>query len=121
MTESTRARTGATSISPRRLEDYALIGDTASAALVGRDGSIDWFCAPRFDSAACFASLLGTNDNGHWSIRPTGDHCRRPAAIRSETLILETEFQTPNGRVRLIDFMVPEHAMAPYRQNRRGS
>jgi GH15 family glucan-1,4-alpha-glucosidase len=108
MTEPTQAYPGATSISVRRLEDYALIGDTASAALVGRHGSIDWFCAPRFDSAACFASLLGTDENGHWSIRPRGDQWKASRRYRPETLILETEFHGPNGHVRLIDFMAPE-------------
>ena len=91
-----------------RIEDYALIGDTTTAALVGRDGSLDWFCAPRFDSGACFASLLGTNDNGHWSIHPKGTSRRVTRRYREETLILETEFETADGRVRLIDFMPPD-------------
>ncbi len=92
------------------IEDYALIGNCLSAALVSRFGSIDWLCWPRFDSAACFAALLGTHDNGRWQLFPA----TRPFAItrryRPDTLILETEFTTPEGRVALIDFMVPEKA-----------
>ncbi len=91
-----------------RVEDYALIGDTSTAGLVGRDGSIDWFCAPRFDSSACFSSLLGTDKNGHWSIRPKGSDWKVSRSYRGETLILETEFKTAEGRVRVIDFMSPE-------------
>ncbi|MGV9307332.1 glycoside hydrolase family 15 protein [Nonomuraea sp. NPDC004354] len=90
-----------------RIEDYALIGDMQSAALVARDGSIDWLCLPRFDSPACFAALLGKESNGHWWLGPTG----RPAAdrrrYRGETLILESEYDTPTGTVRVIDFMPP--------------
>ena len=91
-----------------RIEDYALIGDCQSAALVGRDGSIDWLCWPRFDSPACFAALLGTAQNGRWKISPAGVHPDGPAArrrYRPETLILETEFETGEGAVTLIDFM----------------
>jgi GH15 family glucan-1,4-alpha-glucosidase len=88
-----------------QIEDYALIGNTRTAALVGRNGSIDWFGAPRFDSPACFAALLGTHDNGHWQIAPR----QRVRAIRRRyrdaTLILETEFETAGGRVRLTDCM----------------
>ncbi|WP_113704586.1 glycoside hydrolase family 15 protein [Nonomuraea lactucae] len=90
-----------------RIEDYALIGDMQSAALVGRDGSIDWLCLPRFDSPACFAALLGNERNGHWWLGPTG---RRPATrrrYRPDTLILESEWDTPTGTVRVIDFMPP--------------
>ncbi|MEV4836690.1 glycoside hydrolase family 15 protein [Nonomuraea sp. NPDC049486] len=90
-----------------RIEDYALIGDMQSAALVGRDGSIDWLCLPRFDSPACFAALLGNDRNGHWWLGPTG---RRPAdrrRYRPDTLILESEWDTPTGTVRVIDFMPP--------------
>jgi len=92
----------------RRIEDYALIGDTTTAALVSRSGSIDWFCTPRFDSEACFAALLGTDGNGHWSIRPRSTGGRVTRSYRGETLVLETEFDTEDGRVRLIDFMTPE-------------
>ena len=88
-----------------KIEDYALIGDCHSAALVGRNGSIDWLCWPRFDSAACFAALLGTEKNGHWSIRPSqGDFSVR-RQYRGDTLILETEFETPEGAVTVVDFM----------------
>src|SRR3990172_9444288 len=92
----------------QRIEDYALIGDTNTAALVSRDGSIDWFCAPRFDSPACLASLLGDEGNGHWSIRPAGEATRVSRRYRGETLVLETEFVTRSGTARLVDFMPPE-------------
>jgi len=90
-----------------RIEDYALIGDLQTAALVGRDGSIDWCCFPRFDSGACFAALLGTPDNGRWLVAPTAPvtHCSR--RYRHDTLVLETLLETPDGSVRLIDFMPP--------------
>jgi len=89
------------------LEDYGLIGDLQTAALVERDGSIDWLCLPRFDSGAIFASLLGGDEHGHWSIRPVEPH--RPAGrrYRPDTLVLETELETERGLVRLIDFMPP--------------
>jgi GH15 family glucan-1,4-alpha-glucosidase len=95
-------------VRPPRIEDYALIGDTNTAALVGRDGSIDWFCSPRFDSPACLASLLGDEGNGHWSISPAGGASRVSRRYRGETLILETEFATRDGTARVIDFMPPE-------------
>lgn len=90
---------------PSRIEDYALIGDCQTAALVGRDGSIDWLCFPRFDSAACFAALLGRPENGRWLLAPAEHvrHTRR--AYRDRTLILETEFETDGGVVAVIDFM----------------
>ncbi|HYL89483.1 MAG TPA: glycoside hydrolase family 15 protein [Burkholderiales bacterium] len=87
-----------------KIEDYALIGDCHSAALVGRDGSIDWLCWPRFDSAACFAALLGTREHGRWQIAPSGEY-RAKRAYRDDTLILETQFETAEGRATLIDFM----------------
>lgn len=90
-----------------RIEDYALIGDCKTAALVGRDGSIDWLCWPRFDSAACFAALLGTTENGRWSIAPTQPALRVTRRYRPGTLILETEFETGTGRAAVIDFMPP--------------
>ena len=88
-----------------RIEDYALIGDCHTAALVGRDGSIDWLCFPRFDSAACFASLLGTPDHGRWLIAPAGEIQHIHRRYRPGTLVLETEYRTDGGAVRLIDFM----------------
>ncbi len=87
------------------IEDYALIGDCHTAALVGRDGSIDWLCLPRFDSGACFAALLGGAEHGRWLISP-GEGARSVRrAYRDGTLILETDFETADGAVRLIDFM----------------
>ncbi len=89
----------------RRIEDYALIGDTHTVALVGRDGSIDWLCVPRIDSAACFAALLGDADNGRWLLAPEGEVRATRRRYRGDTLILETEFETPTGAVAVIDFM----------------
>jgi GH15 family glucan-1,4-alpha-glucosidase len=90
-----------------RIEDYAVIGDCKTAALVGRDGSIDWLCWPRFDSAACFAALLGTTENGRWLLAPK---CP-PLAVKRRylpgTLVLETEFQTETGSAAVVDFMPP--------------
>ncbi len=88
-----------------RVEDYAIIGDCKTAALVGRDGSIDWLCWPRFDSAACFAALLGTPEHGRWLIAPADMGARATRHYRDGTLILETDFETPDGAVTLIDFM----------------
>src|SRR3982074_1522974 len=90
-----------------RLEDYGLIGDTQTAALVGRDGSIDWLCLPRFDSGACFAALLGRPDHGRWRPPPTGPLTAQRRRYRSNTLILETEYETAGGAVRVLDFMPP--------------
>ena len=90
-----------------RIEDYALIGDTHTAALVGRDGSIDWLCLPRFDSGACFAALLGHERHGRWVLSPVGEVRRVRRRYRPGTLILETEFETEDGVLRLIDFMTP--------------
>ena len=90
-----------------RIEDYALIGDCHTAALVGRDGSIDWLCWPRFDSAACFAALLGEVDNGRWLIAPKDSTLGTQRRYRPGTLILETEFQTETGRAMIVDFMIP--------------
>ena len=92
---------------PRRLEDYALLGDTRTAALVHRTGSVDWLCLPRFDSPAVFAALLGTNENGRWelgTVQTVVNHQRR---YRGETMVLDTEITTPTGSVRVTDFMVP--------------
>jgi GH15 family glucan-1,4-alpha-glucosidase len=90
-----------------RIEDYALIGDCKTAALVGRDGSIDWLCWPRFDSAACFAALLGEADNGRWLIAPKHPPLGVSRRYRPGTLVLETEFQTETGSAAVIDFMPP--------------
>ncbi len=88
-----------------RIEDYALIGDLQTGALVARDGSIDWLCLPRFDSPACFAALLGTNDNGRWKIAPTGEVRNVRRRYRGDSLILETDFECSTGTVRIIDYM----------------
>jgi GH15 family glucan-1,4-alpha-glucosidase len=87
-----------------RIEDYAMIGDCQTAALVSRDGSIDWFCAPRFDSEACFAALLGSPEHGRWSIAPR-TKARITRRYRTDTLVLETQFETADGAATLIDFM----------------
>jgi GH15 family glucan-1,4-alpha-glucosidase len=94
-----------------RIEDYALIGNTNTAALVGRDGSIDWLCMPRFDSPAFFAAILGAPDNGRWLIAPAAEGAKSTRHYRQDTLVLETEFELPGGdRVALIDFMpIAEH------------
>ncbi|MGW7820628.1 glycoside hydrolase family 15 protein [Streptomyces puniciscabiei] len=95
-----------------RIEDYALIGDEQTAALVGKDGSIDWLCLPRFDSGACFARLLGGEDHGYWRIAPEGaDTCTR-RAYRPDTLVLDTEWETPEGTLRVTDLM-PQRDRAP--------
>ena len=88
-----------------RIEDYALIGDCQTAALVGRDGSIDWLCWPRFDSPACFAALLGTREHGRWRIAPADPDARARRRYRDDTLILETEFECGDGTVTITDFM----------------
>src|SRR6476660_9462111 len=88
-----------------RIEDYALIGDCRTAALVGRDGSIDWLCWPRFDSAACFAALIGTDENGRWLIAPEQTPLQVARRYLAGTLVLETEFETDTGRAAVIDFM----------------
>jgi len=92
-----------------RIEDYALIGDEQTAALVGMDGSVDWLCLPRFDSAACFARMLGDQDNGHWRIAPKGaDRCTR-RGYRPDTLVLDTEWETDEGTIRVTDLMPQRH------------
>jgi len=90
-----------------RIEDYALIGDLQTVALVGRDGSIDWCCFPRFDSGACFAALLGTPDHGRWLLAPDEEIRQVTRRYRHDTLILESVFETESGAVRAIDFMPP--------------
>jgi len=91
------------------LEDYGLIGDLQTAALVSRHGAIDWLCLPRFDSGACFAALLGDGENGRWLIGPSAEHRPSGRRYRSETLILETDLETDAGAVRIIDLMPPRN------------
>lgn len=90
---------------PLNIEDYALIGDCETAALVGRDGSIDWLCFPRFDSPACFSALLGEPEHGRWRIAPVQKVRRTSRQYRGESLVLETTFETESGTASLIDFM----------------
>lgn len=92
---------------PCRIEDYGLIGDCETAALVGRNGSIDWLCWPAFDSDACFAALLGTHKNGRWLIAPAAEPANISRRYRDNTLILETRFETDAGVVVIVDFMPP--------------
>jgi GH15 family glucan-1,4-alpha-glucosidase len=89
----------------RRIEDYAVIGNCETMALVARDGSVDWLCAPRFDSAACFAALLGAPEHGRWLIAPAGEVTAVTRHYRGDTLILETVFETAEGAVAVVDFM----------------
>ncbi|MBM0107785.1 glycoside hydrolase family 15 protein [Steroidobacter sp. S1-65] len=96
----------------RHIEDYGLIGDCESAALVGRDGSIDWLCWPRFDSDACFAALLGGPEHGRWLLAPSDTTAQSTRSYREDTLILETRFQTESGSVLVVDFMPPRSGSA---------
>ena len=100
-------------MSEKRIEDYALIGDGETAALVHRNGTIEWLCLPRFDSEACFASLLGDDENGCWKMTVRGEVRETSRRYRGDTLILETEIATETGKVRLTDFMPSERAEAP--------
>ncbi|MFD7865502.1 glycoside hydrolase family 15 protein [Streptomyces sp. NPDC057682] len=88
-----------------RIEDYALIGDLQTAALVGKNGSVDWLCLPRFDSGACFAALVGNEENGHWRIAPKGAETCTRRAYAGDSLVLETYWETRTGTVKVIDFM----------------
>src|SRR5213083_1824898 len=90
-----------------KIEDYAFLSDTQTGALVSRDGCVDWLCFPRFDSPACFASLVGDKENGHWRFFPKEKVEATRRRYRGETLILETEIETKSGAIRLIDFMPP--------------
>ena len=92
------------------LEDYGLIGDSTTLALISRDGSLDWMCLPRVDSDACFARLLGTDDHGYWKIRPTEEVKTIRQRYLPETLVLETEMTCAGGKIRLVDFMPPGDA-----------
>src|SRR6186997_1139000 len=87
------------------IEDYAVLGDTGTAALVGKDGSVDWLCLPRFDSDACFSALLGGPEHGRWLLAAVGENVRITRRYRPNTLILETRFETESGAATLIDFM----------------
>src|SRR5919106_3119368 len=89
------------------IEDYAIIGDCHTAALVGRNGSIDWLCFPRFDSGACFAALLGTEEHGRWLLSPASKIHHIERRYRPGTLVLETDYETDDGAVTLIDCMPP--------------
>lgn len=95
------------------LEGYALIGDMQTAALVSREGSIDWLCLPRFDAGACFAALLGERGNGRWLLAPQSAAPDVRRRYRDDSLVLETEFVTPEGSVRIVDFMPPRHGADP--------
>jgi GH15 family glucan-1,4-alpha-glucosidase len=96
----------------KRIEDYALLGDLQTAALIDRRGSIDWCCFPRFDSGACFAALLGGPENGRWLLAPATEISRHERRYRHDTLILESIFETAEGRIRAIDFM-PRRGVTP--------
>ncbi len=93
----------------KRIEDYALIGDCETAALVGRDGSVDWLCWPRFDSGALFARLLGDEDNGRWKLTAADEGAKITRAYRHNTLVLETLIETASGAAAIIDFLPPRH------------
>ena len=95
-----------------RIEDYAVLGDLHTAALVGRDGSMDWLCLPRFDSPACFAALLDSPDAGHWQIAPVAGGAATRRRYRGDSLVLESEWDTPEGTVRVVDLM-PVRGQAP--------
>src|SRR5512141_1515949 len=92
---------------PLPIEQYALVGDLQTGALVGADGSVDWLCLPRFDSDACFAALLGASEQGRWTFTPPRPPRRTRRAYRGETLVLDTELELDGGAVRLTDFMPP--------------
>ena len=95
-----------------RIEDYAIVGDLQTVALIGRSGSVDWLCLPRFDSGSVFSALLGSSEHGHWLIAPASGGHATERRYREDTLILESEWQTDTGRVRVIDFM-PQRETKP--------
>ncbi len=92
---------------PGRIEDYALVGDLQTGALVGRDGSMDWLCLPRFDSPACFSALLHDESAGRWRLAPASPAVATRRAYRGDSLVLDTEWDTPDGAVRITDCMPP--------------
>ena len=92
---------------PLRIEDYAVVGDRHTSALIGNNGSVDWLCVPRFDSGACFCALLGGEEHGHWIITPEVEQYRVSRRYVGDTLVLETDFETESGAARVIDFMPP--------------
>src|SRR5262249_57621210 len=97
-------------IAPRRIEDYAIIGDCKTAALIAINGSIDWLCWPRFDSGACFAALLGGAEHGRWLIAPKDETTTRVSRkYVGSSPILVTTFESPDGALDLVDFMPPPH------------
>jgi GH15 family glucan-1,4-alpha-glucosidase len=98
--------------SPLVIEDYAIIGDCSTCAVVGRNGSIDWLCWPRFDIPACFSALLGDSLNGRWLIAPSAGEARTTRSYRGDSLILETVFETAEGSIAVVDFMPPFDAAA---------
>ena len=95
---------------PERIEDYALLGDLQTAALVGRSGSVDWLPFPRFDSSSCFSALLGGREHGRWLLAPVSGGPATDRRYREDTLVLESEWQTSEGRVRVVDFMPPRES-----------
>ena len=96
----------------RRIEDYGIVGDLQTATLVGRDGAVDWMCLPRFDSPACFAALLGEESHGTWRLGPAGGGDCTRRSYRDGTLVLESEWDVPEGRVRVVDLMPPRGEQA---------
>ena len=104
---------------PLAIEDYALIGDCTTAALVGNNGSIDWLCLPRFDGPACFAAILGTPEHGRFLLVPTSPTEPARRSYRDGSLVLESVFTTDEGEVAIIDFMVPGAALTTAPMPRR--
>ncbi len=106
-----------------RIEDYGLVGDCKTASLIGRNGSVDWLCWPRFDGAACFAALLGSAKHGRWSIVPADGSCSTSRSYRGDTMVLETLFETADGAFAIIDFMPidqPHSSLIRVVEGRRG-
>ena len=101
-----------------KIEDYGMIGNTITCALVSRSGSIDWFCAPRFDSDACFTALVGYDEHGRWSVRPAARVRETRQRYRDDSMVLETEFVCDGGVVRIVDFM-PMDGTLQRRSHRR--